>query len=566
MTEQRSRLTAREVRRCLSLLCNSEELFSLLYERLEVRYFEGYELYHTLYRVVLDYYTVHLELPGPGVIWAECEAELDKMPGHFTDSETEELDSLLHDIYNNPDRVWSGVVEDRQQIRWAIDKVREFIEERLVSEHLTALSADLLPEDLPDVLSNVQRHVDDIRNISSNTGVELTFSGDWDKAASRAIRTTGLSYLDDFMGGGHAPGEVYGILAPYGTCKTTLATMLTCNDARYAQQSRDPQEADSYGLSVLVSYEAPKQPELLQRFLMYMAQVRRDSLESMGSDGLASLGQDAGKPRPYEKDLFYQHLQDQMFMPEVERVAQCVDVLNQHSLVLDMTGADPDNRQAGGGGIKEIRQRIHAELVKRGPECYITSVVVDYVGALVKRQLADANLDNSELRHHITQLPLFATTLLAKEFSCPVWLVHQLSGQANSMLKPGAALHHTDSAESKSFGENLDFAFVLGNLNSDNMGQIACTKHRRSGELPPKVIQVDGMFNTVLARDDMFMDTSSRLIVDRDTASTVGVVSAVATTSSVDFSADSMILDDTEMPWDVEENESNNGDDQASTE
>ena len=74
------------------------------------------------------------------------------------------------------------------------------------------------------------------------------------------------------------------------------------------------------------------------------------------------------------------------------------------------------------------------------------------------------------------------------------------------------------------------------------------------------------MFNTVLARDDMFMDTSSRLIVDRDTASTVGVVSAVATTSSVDYSADSMMLDDTEMPWDVEENESNNGDDQASTE
>ena len=121
------------------------------------------------------------------------------------------------------------------------------------------------------------------------------------------------------------------------------------------------------------------------------------------------------------------------------------------------------------------------------------------------------------------------------------------------MLKPGASLHHTDSAESKSFAENLDFAFVIGNLNADNMGQIACTKHRRAPNSPPKVIQVDGMFNTVLSRDDMFVDSRTRAILDKDTASTAGVVSSP---SPVDNSVNDLAMDNNEMTWE-EENEQN---------
>tara|TARA_R110002020_G_scaffold276042_6_gene491269 strand:- start:1831 stop:3495 length:1665 start_codon:yes stop_codon:yes gene_type:complete len=545
-------LTAREIRQCLKTLCNSTELFSLFREQLEVNHFTGFEIYQLVYRVLSNFYDKHGELPGPGVMWTECESVLEQMPEHFTEGELVDLEEFLNEAYESEE--WTGVAEDRQQVRWALNKIRDFIEERVITDYVGPLLAShTVPTDLPDFLVQMGDRVTQIQSIEGQEEGNLTFGSDWDKQAGLPIRSTGLSYLDDFMSGGHCVGEVYGILAPYGTCKTTLATMLACNEARYAQQEYDPARPDRCGVSVIVSYEAPKQPELHHRFLMYLAQIRRDSLAAMGVDGLGSLGNDPDSPLPYEKELFHQHIQDRMFIPEATRATQCVDLLNKHCLVLDMTGNDPAHPAAGGGGLKEINRRIRLELAKRGPEYYLTSVVIDYVGALVKRAMAVANEDSNELRHHITKIPLLARNEIATEFKCPVWLVHQLSGQANSVLKPGASLHHTDSAESKSFAENLDFAFVIGNLNADNMGQIACTKHRRAANAPPKVIQVDGMFNTVLSRDDMFVDSHTRAILDKDTASTAGVVPAP---SPVDYSVNDLMMDDTEMTWE-EENESN---------
>jgi|TARA_R110000824_G_scaffold304281_5_gene492107 hypothetical protein len=552
MSKQRSRLTAREVRQCLKTLCESTELFSLFHEQLEVSHFSGFEIYQLVYRVLTNFYSEHGELPGPGIIWTECDSILEDMPDHFTEDELVDLEAFLNDVYESEG--WTGVVEDKQQVRWALNKIRDFIEERVITDCVgPLLQGPTVPTDLPDFLEQMGDRVIQLQSIEEQEEGNLTFGSGWDKQAGLPIRSTGLTYLDDFMSGGHCPGEVYGILAPYGTCKTTLATMLACNEARYAQQQYDPLKPDRFGLSVIVSYEAPKQPELHHRFLMYLAQIRRDSLAAMGDDGISGLGNDSAAPLPYEKELFYQHIQDQMFIPEQSRALQCVDLLNKHCLVLDMTGNDPVRPGAGGGGLREINRRIRLELARRGPEYYLTSVIIDYVGALVKRAMAVSNEDSNELRHHITKVPLLARNEIAVEFKCPVWLVHQLSGQANSVLKPGASLHHTDSAESKSFAENLDFAFVIGNLNADNMGQIACTKHRRAANVPPKVIQVDGMFNTVLARDDMFVDSHTRAILDKDTASTAGIVSAP---SSVDYSVNDLMMDDNEMTWE-EENESN---------
>jgi hypothetical protein len=549
MAKQRSRLTAREMRQCLRTLCNSTELFSLFHEQLEVSHFNGFAIYQLIYRVLINYYTEHGELPGPGIIWTEIETILEQMPGHFTEDELQNLEGFLNEAYEESE--WTAEVEDRQQIRWVMTKVRDFIADRLIADGVgVLLHAETVPADLPDFLSAVVDRVSQVQSIESDDEANLTFKDGWDKRAGLPIRATGLSCLDEFMAGGHCEGEVYGILAPYGTCKTTLATMLVCNEAKYAQQLYDPEKPERIGISVIVSYEAPKQPELHHRFLMYLAQVRRDSLAAMGDDGLEGLGNDPATPLPYEKELFYQHIQDQMFIPEAQRVLQCVDLLNKHCLVLDMTGNDPHHPAAGGGGLGEITRRIRGELSRRGPEYFITSVVIDYVGALVKRALAVSNEDSGELRHHITQVPLLARNSIAAEFNCPVWLVHQLSGYANSMLKPGSSLHHTDAAESKSFGENLDFAFVIGNLNQDNMGQISCTKHRRARTFPPKVIQVDGMFNCVLSRDDMFVDPSTHVILDKDTASTAGVV---VPPNSVNYTENDLAMNE-EMDWDENEN------------
>jgi len=528
MSVQRSRLTVREYREVLKAICNSPELFEVFREQLEVSHFGSLETYQLVYRVLLNFHGEHDTLPTPDLMWVEVESLLEDMPEHFSPDELEDLEDFLNNDYG------CHSIDDATH-KWASSKIKQLIEEDILQQMAHRATSDVLPASLPDMLEGWEEKLTTLDSLGHSEYSTQTYQPDWDRVAGLNLRSTGLSFLDDFLAGGHCAGEVYGILAPYGTCKTTIAAMLCCNEARNAQASRlEAIETgnERVGLSVLVSYEAPKSPELQHRFLMYMGQIQRGSLASMDQTGISSLSGDDGNPLSYEQKRFAQQISDGMFRTEQQRVMEVVSVMNDHSLVLDMTGGDPAFRRAGGGGLKEIAARIKAELSHRSrsstKEYYIENIVVDYVGAMVKRQLSAVGADTSDLRHKITETPLMAANLLAKPFKCPVWLVHQLSGQANSSFKPGARLHHTDSAESKSFAENLDFAFVIGNLNDKNQGQISCTKHRRSSSKPAKVIEVDGDFNTVTARDDLYIDPTRMTIVDKDIAQTVGYATTVA--------------------------------------
>lgn len=528
----RSRLTVHEYRQVLRAICNSTELFDVFRGQLEVRHFGSLETYQLIYRVLLNFYEEHAELPPPDLMWVEVEAVLEDMPEHFSLEELEDLEDFLNEDY-------AGYEVDEITYKWASSKIKQLIEESVLQEIAARVTSELVPPSLPDLLEGWERRLTNLQSLGHAEASTQTYPAKWDLIAGLNLRSTGLSFIDDFLAGGHCAGEVYGILAPFGTCKTTIATMLCCNEARHAQscylecvaEERPPR----IGLSVLVSYEAAKSPEVQHRFLMYMGQLQRGSLASMDDNGIASLAGDVQEPLLYEQKRFSQQISDGMFRTEQQRVAEVVSVMNQHSLVLDMTGSDPDFRMAGGGGLKEIAARLKAELSHRSrdvtAEYYIESIIIDYVGAMVKRQLAASGADSTDLRHRVTEAALMANNLLAKPFKCPVWLIHQLSGVANASFKPGARLHHTDSAESKSFAENLDFAFVIGNLNEKNQGQISCTKHRRAPSKAARVIEVDGDFNTVRSRDDLYIDPNKMIVVDRDIAQTVGYASPVADTS-----------------------------------
>ena len=180
MSKQRSRLTAREIRQCLKVLCRSTELFSLFHEQLEVNHFKGFEIYQLVYRVLTNFYGEHTELPGPGVVWTECDSILEQMPEHFTGGELEDLEEFLNDTYESEE--WTGVVEDKQQVRWALNKVRDFIEERVITDCVAPLlGGPTVPIDLPDFLVQMGDRVTQIQSIEEQEEGNLTFGSDWDK-------------------------------------------------------------------------------------------------------------------------------------------------------------------------------------------------------------------------------------------------------------------------------------------------------------------------------------------------------------------------------------------------
>jgi hypothetical protein len=296
--------------------------------------------------------------------------------------------------------------------------------------------------------------------------------------------------------------------------------------ATAAQQCYEDTLAEDWdqrkGLSVLVTYEAPLAPEILHRLVMYSSRVSRYSLERMGLDGIDALNNNENDPLSYEQRLFTTEIRDGVFKPERVRVAEIEHWVNAHTLCLDFSGADPLHPTAGNGGVAEIVQRIKQELQQRGPEYYIKNVIIDYLGLMIDNDSKLKNTKNPmETHRSYQQAGELCVKQICKPFNCHAWLMHQLSGEANSQQSVTAKLHHTDAKGSKSFAENLSFAFVVGNLNLEGLGQIMCTKHRRYRRLPPTIIKVDGEFNLVLSPDNYHIDSRGN-IVDKATANLVG--------------------------------------------
>jgi hypothetical protein len=70
---------------------------------------------------------------------------------------------------------------------------------------------------------------------------------------------------------------------------------------------------------------------------------------------------------------------------------------------------------------------------------------------------------------------------VAERFCCPVWLLQQFNADANKKSE-GAKMHMVDSAECRTFGENLAFCVAFGAINPDNkVGKIHYVKSRRKG-------------------------------------------------------------------------------------
>jgi hypothetical protein len=354
--------------------------------------------------------------------------------------------------------------------------------------------------------------------IDSGNDQNFLFRDGWDTSAPLLIRTTGFAFLDRFMAGGEAPGEAYLFMAPQGTCKTVFSVMKWAASGRTAYaKTFEPGYDGRLGISVLVTYEASHEPEILHRSLSYAASIHKDRLQAMGTEGLRALSADAERPLPYEESLFSQQIADGMFIPERARIEAELGWMNQHLVCFDFSGSDKRAPHAGHGGIPEIVQRLQSLLRARGPNHYIDTVVVDYLGIMADRHLATLPAkDRPDDHKYFQRLVEIARNKIAKAFGCPVWLTHQLSGVANSSASPTKRLHHTDAKGSKMVGENADFAFVVGNLTNESLGVIDCAKRRRYKQMPRAVIQVKGEFNTIVARDSLSIDTRGR-IVDRQT-------------------------------------------------
>lgn len=516
------RLSGPHLRLFMAVLLQNEIVFQNFHGKLTVEHFTD-EHYQLLYRFLLDFWGENSSIPTEPETYAGIQSYYDEDDEIISEVAQDELEEFLNYAYDLEETFGSTPPTSPSMEKFGFKAGKRLLQERLVQSVASQVTELPNLDQLSSFFQTAATQSDYLALHEHSNKPKLSFQENFDKMAPFLVQSTGLDFLDKYMAGGAAPKEVYGLMAPYGTCKTTIAVMLWCLAAKqsYEETFRDEWNGKK-GLSFLVTYEASLAPEIQHRALMYAATVHRSSLETMGYDGLDALRNDPDDPLPYEKKKFALEVGEGLFEPERKRVDMIIPVLNNHTVCLDFTGADADFPTSGNGGVSEIVSRIKLELRNRGADThYVKNVIIDYLGLMVDR---DQTLDGPKRadNHLLYQqaIPKIQKEISTK-FNCHSWVMHQLSGQANAMLSPTKTLHHTDAKGSKSFGENLNFAFVIGNLNLEQLGQIACTKHRRAKRMPPSIIRVEGEFNNVYAPDNYHIDGHGK-IVDKDTAATVG--------------------------------------------
>lgn len=482
------------------------------------------DAYALVWDVVCLHYDRFNALPKRSVLRAEVHNALNDNPDTLGDDGGREVDELLDYAWDEREH-GSDLAYDKEHADYAIEACKQFMEEAIAVELTTVTGGGSVVIDLPRVLEESRTKLSQIQGLTE-PAVDAVFTRNWDTQERTPLVPSRLPTLDEFLGGGQAAGECYVMMAPMGSCKTITACQATVLGAQAAAELYE--SGGSFrGLvprAVFISTE-PRIQEFRERTLAFAAQIPRTRLAAMRS--LEDLCKDPlparSKDTDYERKEFRQYFRDGRvvesevkgdFMPEYERAKRAVNLINKHVLFIDFTDSNIRKRDAGAGGVEEAALVVHTEM-RRYEHWYPSLFWVDHASALAMRMLAKRNQGHDELRHVLKDIPRLVRDLLAYPYRAPAWVLHQLSGEANSK-GPVTSLNHTDAAECKMFAEQADFAIVAGSQTNDGLCVFEGTKHRRQPQHKRRPVEIDGAFNRIIDRyGDFYIDDGSKQIISK---------------------------------------------------
>lgn len=496
------RLTFDEKENMLVHLLRLKHLFSDAKNQLKVEHFnlESEKIYALVWRVALELAENNNGiLPEKGLrrrIAGKISSIAEASPDTLTEREYNELmdvqNGFINYCFNFPDDELTEkdgrlLLETFLRERTIIDPLKKFIVD----------SGEGNPLNLRGMLRKLEEQELKITAVKTNP-ISNAFPDNWRPKPVQLI-PTGVPFLDSFMGG-QAGGEAYGILGPTGVGKTSLGIMLAVEGSKYEQFNRPPAEIGHW---YFISYESSVESDIRLRVLSYAAQIKRDILFSGEKLSVT------GDLKDYERIKWNDAYQAGLSVPgETERL-NSASYLRKNLWLVDMSGSLEENPKIGSGGVQEIVDYLALE---QDSGKRIAGVVIDYVGIAVKRFMSNNGVGYDLLRHYIGGYGDEARMRIAARFKCPVWLLHQLTGEAN-MRSPTAKQHHALAAEAKNFADNLWYCFNIGTKDPEtNTCIIHCSKQRRSYNNLTPVVFIDGALCTMRAADDLYTVDNGKIV------------------------------------------------------
>lgn len=541
------KITPDQIERMLLSICRFSNLFVIAKNQLTPELFSRTErIYGMLWQAAL---TVEKELQGD--FFLKPEKAMLYVYNHLEprfSNDTEMPVTLKNMLLDMQTGLVSRIFEadiSKLESSLAHGLLKRFLRERAVQQplfnKLMAAQGSLL-NDLPDILQEAQK-LDIAFNASDSDPVESCAPEGWEPAKLGKFPTN-VEFIDRFLRGGHAPCEVYGVLGAFASGKTSLAVQIVAQCALGQQQYADDLNKEAVNKDevhypkecYIFPYEATGD-EVRMRMWSSVCTIKHEALEDFQWDKLST----SDKLKDYELEYYDNRKKAGMkdkILGERERLEHMLPLLRRNIWVIDMTGTADNNTKRGTGYVKEIRQIIEADLhrkeQKSGRKHEVGVIVIDYAGLAARRYMTEHDISDDELRHYISRFGYECKRELAVPLNCPVWVFHQLTGEANKRTS-AVQQHYTDAAESKSFAENLAFCFALGTKDEEhNTLLFSCSKARRAKIGNPPTLVMEGEFFRLAESKNFFYDLKTRGFMKKSNMADLDVEKATPNSSKIE--------------------------------
>lgn len=268
---------------------------------------------------------------------------------------------------------------------------------------------------------------------------------------------TGVSGLDEVLGGGVRSGEVYGFLGPSGGGKSLTAVHCTSSRAKRRRHT------------AYFAYENPFHPEYTVRFYSVLAGIPRSRVD--------------GKPNIEALDP-----------ADLVKIQAALREFKPY-----LHGIDMLKRGAGSGGAQEVRSHLLELGDKIGEVPGLT--VIDQYMPQIDRYVAAHNIKADNVRK-LMQQQIDEYMLIASELSTSFLILHQLSPEACAQ-KPYQRPKMTDSAECKSFAFWMNNCIAMGTQDSEGRCWLLADKARGTAKAAV-IVRVNGEYQTLEYEADRF--------------------------------------------------------------
>lgn len=399
-----------------------------------------------LWLVALEFWAEHKSLIPKPTLELAINAKLESDPEYLDETEIDQLIELVELAYSFKDSDFSP--------SWMLTQLQYFMDDRRLRDKADAVtSAD--PDKLDAALLELLKsHT--ISRISA--GETVDYLDENNITLSQLPRDpTGVSGMDEVLGGGVRAGEVYGFLGPSGGGKSLVAVHCTSSRAKRHKHT------------AYFAYENPFHPEYTVRFYSVLAGIPRSrvdgkpNIEALDPTDLAKIKAALRECKPY------------------------------------LHGIDMLKRGAGCGGAQEARSQM-LELASKIGEMPSLAVIDQYLPQ-IDRYVAAHNVKADNVRK-LMQQQVDEYMLIATELQTSFLILHQLSPEACAQ-PPYKRPKMTDSAECKSFAFWMNNCIAMGTQDSEGRCWLVADKARGTAK-SAVIARVNGEYQTLEYEADRF--------------------------------------------------------------